>query len=136
MADIQTVTEAKKLFTADLSALQKIAADAPAAVRDDASRIIDKYSLTPAGLPLQPAVLRPEDRRRTSVPPSSGTNGSRPSSTGSRKRSTARTWSSRSGPRAGTSGFREDRPLPDFLARLAKVSFSLPQGNFAGRSRT
>ena len=29
--------------------------------------------------------------------------------------------------------FREDRPLPDFLTRLAKVSISLPQGNFAGR---
>ena len=132
-ADIRTVTEAKKLFTADFSALQKIAADAPAAVRDDARRIIDKYSLTPAGL---------TNISRLLFGPKIAAN----------VRSALR-WNERLTPfidrvkekvngkdvvkpvrAAGRNvRFREDRPLPDFLARLAKVSVSLPQGNFAGR---
>jgi uncharacterized protein (TIGR03545 family) len=132
-ADIQTVTEAKKLFTADFSALQKIAADAPAAVREDARRIIDKYSLTPAGL---------SNISRLLFGPKIAAN----------VRS-ALQWNERLTPfidrikekvngrdvvkpvrAAGRNvRFPEDRPLPDFLTRLAKVSISLPQGDFAGR---
>lgn len=132
-ADIQTVTEAKKLFTADFSALQKIAADAPAAVREDARRIIDKYSLTPAGLTnISRMLFGP--KIASSV-------------------RSALQWNERLTPfiervKEKVNGkdvvkpvraegrnvrFREDRPLPDFLTRLAKVSISLPQGNFAGR---
>jgi uncharacterized protein (TIGR03545 family) len=132
-ADIQTVTEAKKLFTADFSALQKVAADAPATVRDDARRIIDKYSLTPAGLTnISRMLFGP--KIASSV-------------------RSALQWNERLTPfiervKEKVNGkdvvkpvraegrnvrFREDRPLPDFLARLAKVSISLPQGSFAGR---
>jgi uncharacterized protein (TIGR03545 family) len=132
-ADIQTVTEAKKLFTADFSALQKIAADAPAAGRDDARRIIDKYSLTPAGLTnISRMLFGP--KIASSV-------------------RSALQWNERIAPfiervKEKVNGkdvvkpvraegrnvrFREDRPLPDFLARLVKVSISLPQGSFAGR---
>jgi uncharacterized protein (TIGR03545 family) len=132
-ADIQTVSEAKKLFAADFSALQKVAADAPAAVREDARRIIDKYSLTPAGL---------SNISRLLFGPKIAAN----------VRS-ALQWNERLTPfiervkekvngrdvvkpvRASGRNVRfpEDRPLPDFLARLAKVSISLPQGSFAGR---
>lgn len=132
-ADIRTVTEAKKLFTADFSALQKIAADTPAAVREDARRIIDKYSLTPSGL---------SNISRLLFGPKIAAN----------VRS-ALQWNERLSPfiervKEKVNGkdvvkpvraegrnvrFREDWPLPDFLTRLAKVSISLPQGDFAGR---
>jgi uncharacterized protein (TIGR03545 family) len=132
-ADIQTVTEAKKLFSTDLAALQKVAAEAPAAVRDDARRIVDKYSLTPAGL---------ANISRLLFGPKIAAN----------VRS-ALQWNARLSPfiekvkekingkdvvkpiraKGRDVRFREDRPLPDFLARLTKVSISLPQGSFAGR---
>jgi len=132
-ADIQAVTEAKKAFTADLSALKKAAADAPAAVRDDVRRIADKYALTPSGL----------------------TNISRMLFGGKIAAGvqSALKWNERLSPfiervkekikgkevvkplraKGRDVRFREDRPLPDFLARLAKVSVSLPQGDFAGK---
>jgi len=131
--DIQTVTEAKKLFTADLSALQKIAADAPAAVRDDARRIIDKYSLTPSGLtnisrllfgPKIAAGVRSAlqwDERLT------------PFIDRVKEKINGKDVVKPIRAEGRNVRFREDRPLPDFLARLAKVSISLPQGNFAGR---
>jgi uncharacterized protein (TIGR03545 family) len=132
-ADIQAVTEAKKEFAADLGALRKIAAEAPAAVRDDARRIVDKYSLTPSGLAnISRLLFGPKI------------------AAGVRS---ALQWNERLSPlidrvKEKIKGrevvkpvrakgldvrFREDRPLPDFLARLAKVSVSLPQGTFAGR---
>jgi uncharacterized protein (TIGR03545 family) len=132
-ADIQTVTEAKKLFSTDLAALQKVAAEAPAAVRDDARRIIDKYSLTPAGLAnISRLLFGPKITANVR---------------------SALQWNERLSPfiekiKEKVNGkdvvkpirakgrdvrFHEDRPLPDFLARLTKVSISLPQGSFAGR---
>jgi uncharacterized protein (TIGR03545 family) len=132
-ADIQTVAEAKKTFTADLAALKKVAVETPAAVKDDVRRVADKYSLTPSGLANISRLLFGE-RIAGSV------------------RSALR-WNERLSPliervkekvkgqevvkplraKGRDVRFREDRPLPDFLARLAKVSVSLPQGMFAGR---
>jgi uncharacterized protein (TIGR03545 family) len=132
-ADIQTVTEAKKAFAADIAALKKVAADTPAAVRDDARRVVDKYSLTPSGLANISRLLF---------------GGKIAGSVQSVLR-----WNERLSPfiervkekvkgkevveplraKGRNVRFREDKPLPDFLARLAKVSVSLPQGNFAGR---
>jgi uncharacterized protein (TIGR03545 family) len=132
-ADIQTVTDAKKAFATDLASLKKAAADAPAAVRDDARRIVEKYSLTPSGLANMSRVLfgpRIEGQVRSALQ-----------------------WDARLSPflervKEKVKGkevvrplraegrdvrFPEERPLPDFLARLAKVSISLPQGEFAGR---
>ncbi len=132
-ADIQTVTDAKKAFAVDLAALKKAAADAPAAVRDDARRIVEKYSLTPSGLANMSRVLfgpKIEGQVRSAL-----------------------RWDERLSPfleriKEKVKGkevvkplraegrnvrFREDHPLPDFLARLAKVSISLPQGEFAGK---
>ena len=131
--DIKTVAEAKTAFAADVAALKNAAAEAPAAVRDDARRIVDKYALTPSGLANMSQVLF--------GPKIAG-----------RIRSTLR-WNERLSPfidrvkekikgkdvvkplraKGRDVRFREDRPLPDFLARLAKVSVSLPQGDFAGR---
>ena len=132
-ADIQTVAEAKKTFTADLAALKKVAVETPAAVKDDARRVVDKYSLTPSGLANISRMLF-GGKIAGSV------------------RSALR-WNERLSPfiervkekvkgkevvkplraKGRDVRFREDRPLPDFLARLAKVSISLPQGTFAGR---
>jgi len=132
-ADIQTITEARKLFTAELAGLQKIATDAPAAVREDARRIVDKYSLTPSGLANFSRLLF-GPRIAASV-------------------RSALQWNERLSPfidkvkekvegkdvvkpvraKGRDVRFREDRPLPDFLARLTKVSITLPQGTFAGR---
>ena len=132
-ADIQTVTEAKKAFAADIAALKKVAADTPAAVRDDARRVVDKYSLTPSGLANISRLLF---------------GGKIAGSVQSVLR-----WNERLSPfiervkekvkgkevvqplraKGRDVRFREDKPLPDFLARLAKVSVSLPQGMFAGR---
>jgi len=132
-ADIQTVAEAKKAFTADLAALKKAASDAPDAVRDDARRMVEKYSLTPSGLSNISRMLF-----------------------GAKISASVRSalqWNERLSPfiervkeqvkgrevvkplraKGRNVRFREDRPLPDFLARLAKVSVSLPQGAFAGR---
>jgi uncharacterized protein (TIGR03545 family) len=132
-ADIQTVTEAKKAFAADLGALKKAAADAPSAVRDDARRIIDRYALTPSGLAnLSRMLFGPKIAASVR---------------------SALQWNERLSPlidrvKEKIKGrevvkpvrakgldvrFPEERPLPDFLARLAKVSISLPQGTFAGR---
>lgn len=132
-ADIQTVVEAKKAIAADLGTLKKAAAEAPAAVKADVQRIADKYALTPSGLAnISRMLFGP--RIAESV------------------RSALR-WNERLAPfiervKEKVNGkdvvkpirakgrdvrFREDRPLPDFLARLAKVSVSLPQGDFAGR---
>jgi uncharacterized protein (TIGR03545 family) len=131
--DIRTVTDAKKAFTADLSALRKVAADTPAAVRDDARRLVDKYSLTPSGLTNISRMLF-GGRIAAGV-------------------QSALQWNERLSPfidrvkekvkgkevvkplraKGRDVRFREDQPLPDFLARLAKVSVSLPQGIFAGR---
>lgn len=132
-ADIQTVAEAKKTFTADLAALKKVAVETPAAVKDDVRRVADKYSLTPSGLANISRLLF-GGKIAGSV------------------RSALR-WNERLSPliervkekvkgqevvkplraKGRDVRFREDRPLPDFLARLAKVSVSLPQGMFAGR---
>ncbi len=131
--DIRTVTDAKKVFTADLSALKKAAADTPAAVRDDARRLIDKYSVTPSGLTNISRMLF-GGRIAAGV-------------------QSALQWNERLSPfiervkekvkgkevvqplraKGRDVRFREDQPLPDFLARLTKVSVSLPQGIFAGR---
>ncbi len=132
-ADIQTVTDAKKAFAVDLGALRKAADDAPAAVKADARRIVDKYSLTPEGLGnISRLLFGPKIEGQV--------------------RSALR-WNERLSPflervkekvkgkevvkplraRGRDVRFREDKPLPDFLARLAKVSISLPQGDFAGR---
>ena len=132
-ADIQTVTDAKKAFAADLAALKKVAAETPAAVKDDARRLVDKYSLTPSGLANISRMLFGA-KIAGSV-------------------QSALRWNERLSPfierfKENVKGkevitplrakgrdvrFREDRPLPDFLARLAKVSVSLPQGIFTGR---
>lgn len=132
-ADIQTVTDAQKAFAADLAALKKAAAETPAAVKDDARRLVDKYSLTPSGLANISRMLF------------GGKIGGSVQS--------ALRWNERLSPfierfkeqvkgkevvkplraKGRDVRFREDRPLPDFLARLAKVSVSLPQGIFAGR---
>jgi uncharacterized protein (TIGR03545 family) len=131
--DIRTVTDAKKAFTADLSTLKKVAADTPAAVRDDARRLIDKYSLTPSGLTNISRMLV-GGRIAAGV-------------------QSALQWNERLSPfiervkekvkgkevvkslraKGRDVRFREDQPLPDFLARLTKVSVSLPQGIFAGK---
>jgi uncharacterized protein (TIGR03545 family) len=131
--DIRTVTAAKKAFAADLSALKKAAADTPAAVRDDARRLVDKYSLTPSGLTNISRMLF-GGRIAAGV-------------------QSALQWNERLSPfidrvkekvkgkevvkplraKGRDVRFREDQPLPDFLARLVKVSVSLPQGIFAGR---
>ncbi len=132
-ADIQTVTDAKKAFAADVAALKQAAVDAPAAVKADARRVVEKYSLTPEGLANISRLLfgaKVEGSVRSALQ-----------------------WNERLSPfiervKEKVKGkevvkplraegrnvrFHEDRPLPDFLARLAKVSISLPQGDFAGR---
>jgi uncharacterized protein (TIGR03545 family) len=132
-ADIQTVTDAKKAFAADLAALKQVAADAPGAVRDDARRVVEKYSLTPSGLAnISRLLFGPKIEGQV--------------------RSALR-WNDRLSPflervkekvkgkevvkplraKGRDVRFRENEPLPDFLARLAKVSISLPQGDFAGK---
>jgi len=132
-ADIQTVTEAKRTFTGDLAALKQVAVETPAAVKDDARRLVDKYALTPSGLAnisrmlfggkiaggvqsalrwnerLSPLIERVKEKVK-------GKEVVKPIRAKGRD-----------------VRFREDRPLPDFLTRLAKVSVSLPQGTFAGR---
>ncbi len=131
--DIKTVTEAKKAFAADLTTLKKAATDTPAAVRDDAQRLLDKYALTPSGLAnMSRALFGPKIAANVR---------------------SALQWNERLAPfidrvkekirgqevvkplraKGRDVRFREDHPLPDFLARLSKVSVSLPQGDFAGR---
>jgi len=131
--DIKTVTAAKKEFAIDLAGLKKLAADAPEAVRNDARRLIDKYSLTPSGL---------ANISRMLFGPKIAANVQ-----------SALQWDQRLSPLIGrikekvrgkdvvkplrAKGldvrFREDNPLPDFLARLVKVSINLPAGQFAGK---
>ena len=131
--DVKTVTSAKKEFAGDVAALKKLAADAPASVRDDARRLIDKYSLTPSGLAnISRMLFGPKITANVQ---------------------SALQWDQRLSPLIGrirekvrgkdvvkplrAKGldvrFREDNPLPDFLARLVKVSISLPAGQFTGK---
>lgn len=132
-ADIQTITEARKALTADLATLKKAAADAPAAIASDAGRLGDKYSLSGAGMAnISRLLFGPKIAADVR---------------------SALLWNERLSPfidrikekingkeivkpvraKGRDVRFHEDRPLPDFLTRLAKVSASLPQGDFSGR---
>ena len=110
-----------------------VAADAPAAVREDVRRIADKYSLTPSGLanisrmlfgPKIAASVRSALRWNERLAPFIERVKEKVNGKDVVKPVRAKGRNVR---------FREDRPLPDFLARLAKVSVSLPQGDFSGR---
>ncbi|MEN6559462.1 MAG: TIGR03545 family protein [Acidobacteriota bacterium] len=131
--DLKTIASAKNEFTADASALKKVVTDAPALVASDAQRLIEKYSFSQAGLAnisrllfggkiagqvssalrwnerLSPLI----DRIKTKVKGRDAVKPLRAKGLDVR--------------------FREDRPLPDFLARLINVSISLPAGDFGGR---
>ncbi|MEN6311858.1 MAG: TIGR03545 family protein [Acidobacteriota bacterium] len=131
--DIKTVTSAKSEFAADAGALKKIVTEAPAMVAGDAQKLIDKYSFSQAGLANISRLLF------------GGKIAGQVSS--------ALQWNERLSPlidrvKTKVKGkevvkplrakgmdvrFHEDHPLPDFLARLIKVSISLPAGDFAGK---
>lgn len=131
--DLKTIASAKNEFTADAAAIRKVAVDAPALVEADARKLIDKYSFSQAGLANISRLLF----------------GGRISG----QVSSALEWNQRLAPiidrvKTRIKGkeaakplrakgldvrFHEDHPLPDFLARLVKVSISLPAGDFAGR---
>ena len=132
-ADLKTVASAKDEFAADAAALRKVAAEAPALVAADARKLVEKYSLTSSGLANISRLLF-GNRIAGEV------------------RSALR-WNDRLAPlidrvKTKVKGkdvvkplrakgmdvrFREDRPLPDLLARLVNVSISLPAGDFSGR---
>jgi uncharacterized protein (TIGR03545 family) len=131
--DIKTVTSAKNEFAADAAALKKIAVDAPSMIAGDAQKLVEKYSLSQSGLANISRLLF------------GGKIAGQVSS--------ALQWNERLAPlidrvKTKVKGkevvkpirakgmdvrFREDHPLPDFLARLVKVSISLPAGDFAGK---
>jgi len=131
--DIKTVASAKNEFAADAAALKKIVTEAPSMVAGDAQKLIDKYSFSQAGLSNISRLLF------------GGKIAGQVSS--------ALQWNERLAPlidrvKTKVKGkevvkpirakgmdvrFREDHPLPDFLARLVKVSISLPAGAFAGK---
>jgi uncharacterized protein (TIGR03545 family) len=131
--DLTTIASAKDEFTADASALKKVVAEAPALVAADAKKLVEKYSLTSSGLANISRLLfggRIAGQVRSALQ-----------------------WNDRLAPlidRVKTKfkgkdvvkplrakgmdvRFREDHPLPDFLARLVNVSVSLPAGDFSGR---
>ncbi|HSA96045.1 MAG TPA: TIGR03545 family protein [Acidobacteriota bacterium] len=132
-ADLKTIASAKDEFTADAAALKKVAAEAPALVASDAQKLVEKYSLTSSGLANISRLLF-GDRIAAQV-------------------RSALQWNDRLAPlidriKTKIKGkdvvkplrakgmdvrFREDHPLPDFLARLVNVSVSLPAGDFSGR---
>jgi uncharacterized protein (TIGR03545 family) len=128
-ADLKTIASAKDEFAADAAALKKIAAEAPALMAADAQKLIEKYSLTSSGLANISRLLfggRIAGQVRSALQ-----------------------WNDRLAPlidrikgkdvvkplraKGMDVRFREDRPLPDFLARLVNVSVSLPAGDFSGR---
>lgn len=131
--DLKTIASAKSEFTADAAALRKIVSDAPGLVAADAQRLIGKYSLTSSGLANISRLLF-GGKIASDV-------------------SSALQWNERLTPlidrvkikikgrdvvkplraKGMDVRFREDHPLPDFLARLVNVSISLPAGDFAGR---
>ncbi len=131
--DIKTVASAKNELVADAAALKKIAVDAPSMVAGDARKLIEKYSFSQEGLTNISRLL-------FGGKISSGV-------------SSALEWNERLAPlidRVKTKinnkevakplrakgldvRFHENNPLPDFLARLVKVSISLPAGDFAGK---
>lgn len=131
--DLKTIASAKSEFTADAAALRKIVSDAPGLVAADAQRLIGKYSLTSSGLANISRLLF-GGKIASNV-------------------SSALQWNERLTPlidrvkikikgrdvvkplraKGMDVRFREDHPLPDFLARLVNVSISLPAGDFAGR---
>jgi uncharacterized protein (TIGR03545 family) len=132
-ADLKTIASAKEQFAADAAALKRVVAEAPALVATDARKLVEKYSLTSSGLANISRLLF----------------GGR---IAGQVRSALR-WNDRLAPlidRVKTKfkgkdvvkplrakgmdvRFREDYPLPDFLARLVNVSVSLPAGDFSGR---
>jgi uncharacterized protein (TIGR03545 family) len=132
-ADIKTVASAKDEFAADAAALKKIVTEAPALVAADARKLVEKYSLSSSGLANISRLLF-----------GGGIAGQVRS---------ALQWNDRLSPlidRVKTKikgkdvvkplrakgmdvRFREDRPLPDLLARLVNVTVSLPAGDFSGR---
>lgn len=132
-ADLKTIASAKDEFSADAAALKRIVTEAPALVAADARKLVEKYSLTSSGLANISRLLfggRIAGQVRDAL-----------------------RWNDRLAPlidrvktkfkgkdvvkplrAAGMDvRFREDRPLPDFLARLVNVSVSLPAGDFSGR---
>jgi uncharacterized protein (TIGR03545 family) len=131
--DLKTIASAKGEFTADAAALKKIVSDGPGLVAADAQRLIEKYSLTSSGLANISRLLF-GGKIASDV-------------------SSALQWNERLAPlidrvKTRIKGkdvvkplrakgmdvrFREDHPLPDFLARLVNVSISLPAGDFGGR---
>ncbi|HOW84791.1 MAG TPA: TIGR03545 family protein [Candidatus Aminicenantes bacterium] len=132
-ADLKVIASAKDEFSADAGALRQIVTDAPGLVAGDARKLIEKYSLTSSGLANISRLLF------------GGKIAGQVSS--------ALRWNDRLAPlidriKTQVKGkdvvkplrakgmdvrFREDNPLPDFLARLVSVSISLPAGDFAGR---
>lgn len=132
-ADLKAIAAAKDEFNADASALKKLVTEAPALVAADAQKLVEKYSLTSSGLANISRLLfggRISGQVRSALQ-----------------------WNDRLAPlidRVKTKfkgkdvvkplrakgmdvRFREDRPLPDLLARLVNVSVSLPAGDFSGR---
>lgn len=131
--DLKTIASAKEEFTADTAALKRIVTEAPGLVAADARKLVEKYSLTSSGLAnisrllfgnkiagdvrsalqwndrLAPLI----DRVKTVVKGKEVVKPLRAKGMDVR--------------------FREDHPLPDFLARLVNVSVSLTAGDFSGR---
>lgn len=132
-ADLKTIASAKDEFTADTAALKKVATEAPALVAADAQKLIEKYSLTSSGLANISRLLfgnkiagevRSALRWNDRLTPLIDRVKTKIKGKDVVKPLRAKGMDVR---------FREDRPLPDFLARLVNVSISLPAGDFSGR---